>query len=930
MRRILFVGCGGSGGATLSYMIDELQGLLAPRADRLAAENIDGLPACWEFVQIDVPSVNDSAPKGLPAVGMPDSKGQVFGTYVSTGHNQKSYEVVDSVVASALGPKGVHEMGGWAPREPKNVGVAITGGAGQFRALGRVITLSQNRTVFQVLKDAWGRLQDTPARYAVPAMARAFPGFGAPGQGTAPDDASPLVLVISSMSGGAGASMVLDVCRTLVQVQGVQPAMVGVFMYAPDVFDSLKSENRQGVRANALAMLGEIVAAQNGSSLPHDTAMLTALKLDHGATGVAPFGPVFPVGRQIGTDGAILADEQQDIYRALGRGLAALITSGTALNDLAQYDMVNQTPIPFNGDYFGWGLTSEATATAGWKSFGYASLSMGRDRYQHYASQRLARTALDRLVEGHLEPGTHLNPDVQLGNLVNSMLDPYLQRLGLPGTREPARQWLAQRAIPMATYQAEADQIFTGMIAQQAQLGPSSTPGAIRNIMGHLAVGLTGQVAARAEERAYALARAWHETRLFQSTVGVFEEAAARFGLAFARGLAAAVQTRLEGLVGELNRSPGADQNIFAEPAEVSQILSSAREKDQLSNAQQIMQQYIDQVRGRLRGLLFAKAVPYFSRGLQAYATEVLGPLSQACGTQLRILEEARRAKSTGAGLANWATDSYADWPTDQDDSTGPAGRWDQAVTEVLVTPAEEFPPQYRFDLANSVRGWDGAPKSDLAPSARVAQGLWDTAGQGEDSPAQGPVTSDSRLIQVAKFWHPSAFPHDDRGTPVVAQPAAFLLHANPSDLRQRALAFVCRRQFSFDRFASLTLRDYLAVADDPARAGELAPGREDRLATLFQQALGNARPLAGVDLETARATVPKATLQLEYKFSALPFAQTALEQVLRNRLSQPAAGVSQQTLTSFNSALTDTDTNRVSIFGSYERLAPLAYVSLL
>ena len=35
--------------------------------------------------------------------------------------------------------------------------------------------------------------------------------------------------------------------------------------------------------------------------------------------------------------------------------------------------------------------------------FGYARLSLGRDRYGEYVSQRLARAAVDRLVEGHLQ-----------------------------------------------------------------------------------------------------------------------------------------------------------------------------------------------------------------------------------------------------------------------------------------------------------------------------------------------------------------------------------------------------------------------------------------------------------------------------------------------------------------------------------------------
>ena len=49
MRRFLVVGCGGSGGATLAYMMDQL------RSELLAA-GVYSLPMGWQFVHIDVPS----------------------------------------------------------------------------------------------------------------------------------------------------------------------------------------------------------------------------------------------------------------------------------------------------------------------------------------------------------------------------------------------------------------------------------------------------------------------------------------------------------------------------------------------------------------------------------------------------------------------------------------------------------------------------------------------------------------------------------------------------------------------------------------------------------------------------------------------------------------------------------------------------------
>jgi Tubulin like len=61
MRRFLIVGCGGSGGATLSYMMDQLR-------SELHSAGVDKLIAGWQFVHIDVPSAADPGPDGLANV----------------------------------------------------------------------------------------------------------------------------------------------------------------------------------------------------------------------------------------------------------------------------------------------------------------------------------------------------------------------------------------------------------------------------------------------------------------------------------------------------------------------------------------------------------------------------------------------------------------------------------------------------------------------------------------------------------------------------------------------------------------------------------------------------------------------------------------------------------------------------------------------
>ena len=93
-----------------------------------------------------------------------------------------------------------------------------------------MITLSKATEIHTRLQAAWMRfsggddLADVDRRRS--------------GHGEFDPNEPPLVLVVSSMAGGAGASMALDVPAADPRV-GPGPETMGVFMVTPDIFDSL-------------------------------------------------------------------------------------------------------------------------------------------------------------------------------------------------------------------------------------------------------------------------------------------------------------------------------------------------------------------------------------------------------------------------------------------------------------------------------------------------------------------------------------------------------------------------------------------------------------------------------------------------------------------------------------------------------------------
>ncbi|MDD0859592.1 tubulin-like doman-containing protein [Arthrobacter alpinus] len=79
-------------------------------------------------------------------------------------------------------------------------------GAGQMRAVGRMITLSKTNEVRSGLERAYQRLNLVETNTEMAAL-------NVPGMGDFHQADPPMILVVSSMAGGAGASMALDICR---------------------------------------------------------------------------------------------------------------------------------------------------------------------------------------------------------------------------------------------------------------------------------------------------------------------------------------------------------------------------------------------------------------------------------------------------------------------------------------------------------------------------------------------------------------------------------------------------------------------------------------------------------------------------------------------------------------------------------------------
>ncbi|MDR0849100.1 MAG: tubulin-like doman-containing protein [Propionibacteriaceae bacterium] len=930
MRRFLAVGCGGSGAATLAYMRDHLSETLARRGWQ------GKLPAGWQFVVIDVPTgaLSDQRPKTRPpAIGQSEgASGE--GQYVSTGYPNGTYAMLDQALTTRLSAAtsatneggGLKLFGSWAPRDPWAVNIALAEGAGQHRAIGRALLLQHVQTVQTALDDAVDSLEGAGSD-----MLRLNPFF--------PDDPysgdPPLILVVSSMAGGSGASMALDVCRLLRANARNQGRQIAVFMISADVFSDNRKyseDTRHGAMPNALAMLGEIVAAQMGESTAHDLALLNAAGADHldgallGAeTELAvPFQRVFPVSNRIG-GGVKLGDGgAEHIFRALGLGLGSLMVSGqTAVNDFVSIDLTNP-PTPPNTKYFGWGAR-DATRLV-WGSFGYASLSLGRDRYEHYAAQRLAGASVRNLLDGHLIEG--LSSQESVNALAGRDWRKFWELVGLPtleggvAPTDEAGRWF-EGVLGAAVCHQQASQVIGRVVAPRVVPPAGQAAGSqwLSAVDGWLADCLSPVVAdlrQAAERGVYD----WQQSLRGRTEAAVTQVIGER-GLEYAAQLATSLSDWLPYFVGALRQIAAVPPHPLELGPELRATLGGLARID-VGNGTDARNEVLAQVTRESARWLQLTACAKTADLLESFVTDLLAPLIGALNDAQKGLRALAEESPSALGSADLRTSDVQAWPSDR---VPLPQRFTQAVNEIVLTEAADFPAQYEADVRAAWihnQSYDSRQNLTFEDAqnlvvGQIVTGQWEASG-GQSAPG-------GLLTGFDTWWAGRVFPNDPfSGATKPIGEATVGVHVLPEEVLRRATALVRRpNDQAFSTYTSVTLNQWL---QDPSQPHE-QKRREDLLARKFVETLEKARPLALAEPRLTALANAVTEPRYRYRFSTIPFPPTVVA-----RLTQLLKGDEQLDPTAVNqftgSCSTSSDAQSVAVFGSYQPMAPIVFSGLL
>jgi hypothetical protein len=803
LQKFLLIGVGGSGGKTLRYTWRELD-------RRLKATGwTEGVPHGWRFLHIDVPELPDVVEGDVPAEMGPTAQ------YVGLARKPRRYREYDDDLIAKV--ELLPAVAGWRP-DPKLDYSSPYKGAGQRRVVGRVVALTQLDQVGQALTAAVNAMANSEVDEQ---MARLNAALKAD---DAPVNAEPATAVVfSSLGGGAGSGMFLDVLELLMarrteQSQWLADSLVTV-LYAADVFSHLPPEARPGIEPNSIAAISELLSAYEHEG---DLAELEDRLLDLGG------GTASISGRRIGRTNFIIGARNEsvafatssDVFRSVGKLFASFMTNPKVQRQFVTYIDTNPSA-PTVTDVFA--ITDQDTANRPCSSFGYANVSLGRSLFAQYAGERLAKRAIERLLRGHRERtddeyvrDEQLVAEIAESNKETFYSDCQLWEIGLDhnqvldALRDSKRVGLDLDAVSKAV-KAE---LKKGVKIKQA-------PKEWFSSLSKSFEGQTRTFLAQQRDQRNQSAKAWVE-HIQKQVCRATAHHVGRYGIPVTVALLGMLDKQLVAAANEL---------------ELEAAKSEQEEKGLLNRTQQLFSSIKDKVvtpqhrsfeeatKNRRDALeIRSEADLYMSTAelLRDFVGGVLPALRRALRSAETTLARAEVGEHRRL-VGQWS-------------STVVPVHLRSAPNELLLVKESEFPEQLDGLLMKTTES-STADAAVTAALEEIVSGMW--RAKHDDAHAE----TDQTLIACTEEWAPrnSAV----RKPAASAGAASFRIELDPVMLLRRSEHWVRDRRGPVSQFVEETLAKWLSDAHVDAAA------RAERFGSTFAQAIRSARPLVSTNPDT-------------------------------------------------------------------------------
>jgi len=395
--RYIFIGLGGSGGKTLQYLYNNLEIKLSSVKKTM--------PEGWQFLWIDVPQDQDALDTGTGIKPLSDRFYQPLAKGDAT-FNSYDFSLRRKHLAIQ------NHLAGWSP-EAERIDTEIIDGAGQFRAIGRIITMKSYKDIHNRISDIFTNMENAKVKAELDDIDAAIN----PNQ---EDDTSgydhkpPMVIFISSLAGGSGSGSTMDVAdivRSVVDNQGINPDQSVGLLYTPDIFlGEPDLEGNSIIYVNSLFAISEIISGWHDSDkVQPDSDIWNAFDMLPPSS--RRRGPRYNILIGRGNK-KITFNKPIDIYRNTGKLLSEWCLNPSIDFEIRAYLLTNwearSDDQPTNT-----GLSNNVSDSSKpydpFNSLGYSSVSLGREFFRKYAEERVAKLAINHLVKAHWDNDTGVN-----------------------------------------------------------------------------------------------------------------------------------------------------------------------------------------------------------------------------------------------------------------------------------------------------------------------------------------------------------------------------------------------------------------------------------------------------------------------------------------------------------------------------------------
>lgn len=384
LRPLLIIGVGGSGGKTIRAMKQAL-------IRRLESVNYtDGLPSAWQFLQID--TTRDGIE--FPAPMLDDDE-----IHLVVKSNDDFYSVLRKITESGNLEEQRIMLAGWGIA---NSEVSLKDGAGQIRAIGRQAGVADAKGILTALQNAIGKMKAPKAPGELSEIARKLD--------ISRTSNDPRAFIISSLAGGSGAGMFVDIAELLKRATPeLWPTETISFLYTSEVFKSLGKAGKD-VAKNSLGAMNEITASKWVGTTSRTDLLFNKLGLASSAnTKPNQFGPAgnILVGcrNKSGVDLSLGDDAagMDEVFLTIGESLAGAFTNQEISEFYFNQAFVNivqrRSSIDKSGLAPDPGSTrNRVNETFAASSIGFGQLSLGADRIVEFVADALTKRQVKKLL----------------------------------------------------------------------------------------------------------------------------------------------------------------------------------------------------------------------------------------------------------------------------------------------------------------------------------------------------------------------------------------------------------------------------------------------------------------------------------------------------------------------------------------------------